>query len=275
MASFFMRARSVLHDGRSVKSATLAACGHPVIIARVARRFPVTVLSVGLVPLDAAESHHARDVMRLGIGDTVELFDSTGQTGSGSIVQIEPTVAVQVNAIAPPPPAGAEIIVASAVPKGNRADWMIEKLAEMGVSGFIPLLTARSVVHPEGAGKLDRWQRLASEAAKQSHRTGTLEISPLIALPLLLRDVQPQDAAKWFLTTRPPADRFADAVKALQTGRRVYLAIGPEGGWTDQEEEAFRAAGFAAVSLTPSILRIETAALVAAGAVASWLNGRR
>ena len=54
---------------------------------------------------------------------------------------------------------------------------MIEKLAEIGVSRFIPLQTARSVVHPEGAGKLDRWERLASEAAKQSHRTGNLEIS--------------------------------------------------------------------------------------------------
>jgi 16S rRNA (uracil1498-N3)-methyltransferase len=232
------------------------------------------VLSVGVMQLDAAESHHARAVMRLGIGETIELFDSTGQTASGPIVQIEPTVAVQINAIASPPPAGAEIIIASAVPKGNRADWMIEKLAEIGVTRFIPLQTDRSVVHPEGAGKLDRWQRLASEAAKQSRRTGTLEISPLTTLPMLVRELQSQAAARWFLTTRPPAEAFAEAVQALQPGRPVYLVIGPEGGWTDQEEDAFRAAKFAAVALTPSILRIETAALVAAGAVASWLNGR-
>ena len=209
--------------------------------------------------------------MRLGLGNTVELFDGTGQTAAGPIVQLEPNVAVEITAIAPPP-MRAQIIVASAVPKGNRADWMIEKLAEIGVSRFIPLQTARSVVHPEGSGKLDRWQRLASAAAKQSHRSGTLEISPLTALPFLVRDVQSENASRWFLTTHPPARIFADAVQRLQTGQAVYLLIGPEGGWTDQEEDAFRAAGFTAVALTPSILRIETAALVAAGAVASWMN---
>ena len=209
--------------------------------------------------------------MRLGLGDTVDLFDSEGQTAAGPIVQLEPTVAVEITAIAPPP-TRAQIIVASGVPKGNRADWMIEKLAEIGVSRFIPLQTARSVVHPEGIGKLPRWQRLASAAAKQSHRGGTLEISPLTALPVLVRDVQSENASRWFLTTHPPAQVFADAVQMLQTGQVMYLLIGPEGGWTDQEEDAFRAAGFTAVALTPSILRIETAALVAAGAVASWLN---
>ncbi len=239
----------------------------------MARRFPVAVLSVGVVQFDAAESHHARDVMRLGIGDNVELFDSAGRTASGPIVGVDPTVGVQVTAIAPPP-ARAQIVVASAVPKGNRADWMIEKLAEIGVSRFIPLQTARSVVHPEGTGKLDRWQRLASEAAKQSHRTGNLQISPLTALPALVRNIQVQNAAAWFLTTRPPADSFAAAIVALQADRPAYLLIGPEGGWTDPEEDAFRAASFTAVALTPSILRIETAALVAAGAVASWLNAR-
>jgi len=245
----------------------------PVIIRNVARRFPVAMLSVGVLHLDAAESHHARDVMRLGLGDNVELFDNTGHTAAGPIVQLDPTVAVQITAIATPL-TRAQIIVASAVPKGNRADWMIEKLAEIGVSRFIPLQTARSVVHPEGIRKLERWQRLASEAAKQSHRTGTLEISPLTALPAVVREIQSQNAARWFLTTHLPAQVFAAAVQTLQSDRPACLLIGPEGGWTDQEEDAFRAAGFTAVALTPSVLRIETAALVAAGAVASWLNGR-
>ena len=231
------------------------------------------MLSVGVLHLDASESHHARDVMRLGLGDNVELFDSEGQTAAGPIVQLNPTVAVQITAIAPPL-TRAQIIVASAVPKGNRADWMIEKLAEIGVDRFIPLKTARSVVHPEGIGKLERWQRLASEAAKQSHRTGTLEISPLTAVTALVHDIQSENAARWFLTTHPPALVFAAAVQTLEVDRAAYLLIGPEGGWTDQEEDAFRAVGFTAVALTPSILRIETAALIAAGAVASWLNTR-
>ena len=229
------------------------------------------MLSVGILHLDAAESHHARDVMRLGLGDSVELFDSEGQTAVGPVVQVEPTVAVEITVIAPPP-MRARIIVASAVPKGNRADWMIEKLAEIGVSRFIPLQTARSIVHPEGIGKLPRWQRLASAAAKQSHRSGTLEISPLTALPVLVRERQAQNAVRWFLTTHRPSQVFSDAVQKLQTGHAVCLLIGPEGGWTDEEEDAFRAADFTAVALTPSILRIETAALIAAGAVASWLN---
>jgi 16S rRNA (uracil1498-N3)-methyltransferase len=211
--------------------------------------------------------------MRLGVGEKVELFDSDGRVGTGAIVQLDPVVGVQITAIAAPA-ASPRIVVASAVPKGNRADWLIEKLAEIGVSRFIPLQTARSVVHPEGTGKLDRWERLASEAAKQSHRMGTLEVSPLTRLETLLCEIRSQDAARWFLATRPPTEGFAAAVQALRADRPAYLLIGPEGGWTEQEEEMFRAAGFTAVALTASILRIETAALVAAGGVASWLNGR-
>lgn len=237
----------------------------------MAKRFLVSSLAAGLVHLDETQSHHARDVMRLASGDVVEVFDVGGRSATGPIVSLMPVVAVSISEVSEGTPVP-RIVVASAVPKGNRADWMIEKLSEIGVARFVPLQTTRSVVHPEGKGKLQRWERLAAESAKQSHRTGTMEIAELTALPLLLRELGSQPGTGWFLSTRQPAQTLADAAGQLDPARPVYLLIGPEGGWTDQEEELVRGAGWTAVSLTVSILRIETAALVAAGTAASWLR---
>ena len=154
--------------------------------------------------------------------------------------------------------AGRSITVASAVPKGDRADWMIEKLSELGVAAFIPLRTARSVVHPEGAGKLDRWNRIAVEAAKQSRRNGVMRIEPLASLTSLLPKIEPGEGI-FFSTGDAPIVGTITAPKAST------LLIGPEGGWTADEEAAMRSRGLTPASPVPTILRIETAAVLSAG----------
>ena len=141
-----------------------------------------------------------------------------------------------------PAPSIPRVVVAAAVPKGARLDWMVEKLAELGVAEFIPVRFARSVVEP-GEGKRKRMEKIALAAAKQSGAP-VMTISPEKAVGQL-----PADA--WLAspggTERPP------------TGGGCVV-IGPEGGLT-AEEEAHFARRF---SLGPTILRIETAAVVAA-----------
>ena len=166
------------------------------------------------------------------------------------------------------------------MPKGDRADWMIEKLSELGVEEFVPLAAARSVVLPEGKGKRDRWVRIATEAAKQSRRAGVMRITELTSLAVALRratggttatDALPEAPPRqvWFLSTESEDPTpIGRAVADLPTGVTVTAFVGPEGGWTAPEVEQFVSAGATAVRLTSTILRVETAAVTAAAIVA-------
>lgn len=211
--------------------------------------------------LDPEQSHHARDVLRLGVGTEVELFDDDGTVARGTIHRLESgNVVVQVDRIEPPPARPFSWIVASAVPKGQRADWMIEKLSELGTAGFVPLVTQRAVVLPEGKGKTGRWERIAAESAKQSRRRDVMRIEELTPLAAAARLC---DVA-WVLSTAPGAVPISQAVAQLPPEGQLMLLVGPEGGWTDDELDMVTRDGVVAVSLGPTVLRIETAAIAAA-----------
>ncbi|MDB5327137.1 MAG: Ribosomal small subunit methyltransferase [Phycisphaerales bacterium] len=223
------------------------------------RRVHVPEVRLGLITPDAGEGHHLRDVLRVKIGESVEVFDAAGRRAAATIFATDPVVTLQVESLKEESLA-ANITVASAVPKGDRAEWLVEKLSELGTSRFIPLRTARSVVHPEGKSKTERWQRIAVESAKQCRRPGLLGIDPLTDLKRLLATLNP--AAAIYLSTRPDAEPI-QSVLARQPAE--WLLIGPEGDWSPEEEKAFDARGLTAASLGPTILRVETAAMLAAG----------
>jgi 16S rRNA (uracil1498-N3)-methyltransferase len=190
--------------------------------------------------LSPEESRHALRALRLGLGDRVTVFDPK-ESWTGEIESVAGAVKIRLlERIAAPqiPP----VVVAAAAPKGARLDWMIEKLAELGVAEFIPVKFARSVVEP-GEGKRKRIEKIALAAAKQSGAP-VMRISPEKAVAQL-----PPDA--WLASPggaeRPP------------TGGGCVV-IGPEGGLTSEEEARF----VRRFSLGPTILRIETAAVVAA-----------
>jgi 16S rRNA (uracil1498-N3)-methyltransferase len=142
------------------------------------------------------------------------------------------------------------------LPKGDRQRWIVEKAVELGVARLVPLHTERSVSTGEKAGeKLDR---CVIEASKQCGRNRLMEIA------------EPMTWAKW-LAADPRARRWiADptgkpiAAGDLAPTGPTYAAVGPEGGFTDAELDAARAAGWSVVNLGSRILRIETAALVLA-----------
>ncbi|MFI5378748.1 MAG: RsmE family RNA methyltransferase [Tepidisphaerales bacterium] len=234
------------------------------------RRLHVDNLRPGTLALDEAQSHHARDVLRLQVDDAVELFDDAGHTAAGRIVRIAPVVEVEAGPVEARAADAVRLIVASAIPKGSRADWMVEKLSELGVARFVPLLTARGVVQAEGRNKRQRWQRLAGESAKQCRRAGVMRIDePCQLLDLLRRHA----GAGWFFSTAAGAVAAKDAAEALGPDcRELLLLVGPEGGWTSDEEEQMRRRGLTPVSLGTTILRVETAAMAAA-VVAGMLFG--
>ena len=199
-------------------------------------------------------------MLRLKVGDAVELFDDQGAMARATVVSCQPLLVVQVEKLEAATQSS-ELIVASALPKGARCDWMIEKLSELGVARFVPLRTARSVVLPEGKSKAQRWQRLAVESAKQSRRAGVMQIDELTDLPQALA-VAPH---RIYLSPDPGAPPLAGA--PLQWP--LMLLVGPEGGWTAEEIELFRGKDAMSARLTDTILRTETAAVAGAVVVAS------
>jgi 16S rRNA (uracil1498-N3)-methyltransferase len=177
------------------------------------------------------------------------------------IEAVTPRVMLRVDAISKASALPA-LTIASAVPKGDRADWLVEKLSEIGATRWVPLRTQRSVVHPEGVSKFDRWRRIALEAAKQSKRAGVMAIDELTPVAQLLKASDGVSAI--VLST----SRDAVPIQSqIANHKSQILYIGPEGGWTDEEETLMHSAGLTAVTLGPTILRVETAAVVAAGVV--------
>jgi 16S rRNA (uracil1498-N3)-methyltransferase len=235
----------------------------------VIRRLHVQRLVSGEIALGVSEAHHARDVLRLQVGDEVELFDDASGVARGRLIQCDPTgVLVRVEEVHIRVSGG--IVVASAVPKGERADWMVEKLSELGVDRFIPLRAVRSVVIPAGKNKRDRWSRLAIESAKQSRRPGVMRIDDLTDLDEFLDTADAADAI--VLSTDSNALSLPIAIQSQIANRKpqISLLVGPEGGWSDQELSWFSERNLTRARLTATILRVETAAVAAAAIVAAW-----
>ncbi len=228
-------------------------------------------IEIGEMTLDPEQAHHLRDVLRVGEGQTIEVFDDAGQVGCATVVRSgQGEVVVRVAEVQAPLDLALKWTVASAVPKGQRADWMVEKLSELGTAEFVPLATARGVVLPDGQGKRQRWRRLAEESAKQSRRAGVMKIAELTEVSPYARGV---GLTGWYLSTAPGAMPALDAARKLLAWPGLPLTwltilVGPEGGWTEQEIAAFDDARLMPVSLGSTVLRVETAAVAAASIMA-------
>jgi 16S rRNA (uracil1498-N3)-methyltransferase len=223
-------------------------------------------LRAGQLELEGSEHHYLARVRRLRAGDEVTLCDGAGREAPARIVRVgkrsaslevgDPTAA----ATAPSLP----IAVAFAPIKGDRTEWAIQKLVELGASKLHPIETSRSVVVPRGpraVARLERYRAIAAEAARQSRNAVVPRVEPLVSLPGALEELAAAElklvcwegALAEPLRQKLPHHRPAD----------VALLIGPEGGLSEEEVELARDAGFAPVGLGPRILRAETAAVAA------------
>jgi 16S rRNA (uracil1498-N3)-methyltransferase len=148
--------------------------------------------------------------------------------------------------------------------KFDRMEWAIEKAVELGCSRILPVLAERTEKHlTQAAGKrVERWRRIALEAAKQSRRSDLPEIADPLRLPQALAE-RPSTQRVLLSET----EEGQSLLRILQAGSAAAgdfaLAIGPEGGWTPAEIAAFKDAGWQSASLGPRILRVETAAIAA------------
>lgn len=195
-------------------------------------------------------------VLRLGPGEEIELFDGRGHHAMATVTAVSKRdVRVQVGQVAQAPAPQPEVTVAAACPKGERGDWLVEKLAELGVRRVVWLQTERSVSHPSPS-KQERQLRVMEAATRQC---GGYWV-PAVEGPLGLREVAERYPGGW--VADPGGEPWPHCLQALPQRRTVV--VGPEGGFTSSELETLNEDGYTKVRLSPLILRVETAALLGA-----------
>ena len=209
--------------------------------------------------LEGDEARHLARVMRAKTGDTVELFDGQGTSWTATVQAIQRNHVLlrldqkQSETISNKP----TITLAVALPKGDRQKWLIEKITELGTDSLVPLTTTRSVAEPTAAA-ISRLQRGVIESCKQSGRNRLLEITQ----PQSLHNLLTTSSASLRILACPDGTPMQSIL--LKPIDNILIAIGPEGGFTDEEIKTANASGFAQMSLCQNILRIETAAIAAA-----------
>ena len=209
--------------------------------------------------LEGDEARHLARVMRAKIGDTVELFDGQGTSWTATVQAIQRNhVSLRLDQKQSETISNKPIItLAVALPKGDRQKWLIEKITELGTDSLVPLTTTRSVAEPTAAA-ISRLQRGVIESCKQSGRNRLLEITQ----PQSLHNLLTTSSASLRILACPDGTPMQSIL--LKPIDNILIAIGPEGGFTDEEIRTANASGFAQMSLCQNILRIETAAIAAA-----------
>jgi 16S rRNA (uracil1498-N3)-methyltransferase len=152
--------------------------------------------------------------------------------------------------------------------KFDRMEWAIEKCTELGVSRIIPVIARRSDSHlvAASAKRVERWRRIALEASEQARRASP----PEVVAPVKLQDAMHQPTGlKIVLSEEEKQASLSDLLEAHEDAAEVVLALGPEGGWAEEELQNFAKAGWMSGSLGSTILRAETAAIAATAIVIS------
>ncbi len=221
-----------------------------------------------VISLPDDQAHHALHVMRLRHGEIIEIFDGRGHFAQARAViqkkHLHFQITGEVNTSAP---LLFELHIASAIPKADRSEQLVESASQLGVHTLRWLDCQRSVVKFDDRGrKMEKWRRVAIESAKQCGRNWLLNIdSPIPVSELIIRCTTPIIFADprslthlmaWTQQKTPP--------------RAATMLIGPEGGFSPEEIKTLQASGALAVSLGANILRIETAVAAAAAIMSSW-----
>ncbi len=225
------------------------------------RRYYVPELpaEAGAFPLPPEEAKHAAAVMRVRAGDAVDVFDGRDREGEARVIEASKReVVCQLEAVRTVSREAATRVTAwVALPKGDRTRLLVEKLTELGVDRLVPL----HCHHSQGklsASARQKLQRYVIEACKQSGRNRLMEVAtPQTSNEAFDRSAQsPAGASRWF------ADPQAlTATPSAAAGQPVHFAVGPEGGFSEAEQQAAAAAGWRGFGLGPRILRVETAAI--------------
>jgi 16S rRNA (uracil1498-N3)-methyltransferase len=228
------------------------------------KRLHLAQASEGPLTLQGPRFHHLVRVLRVRAGEQLEVFDGRGTIFPAQVEEVGPESArLTLGAGAPQSPPRA-ITLVQGLPKSEKLEWVLQKGTELGAAAFAPVFTERCVVKPSGREetKVERWQRIVEEAARQS---GRADVPQVLAPRPLLEAVRALPGALVLVLDEEEQERSLSAAVALEltSGRPLVLVVGPEGGLGRAEVQALQQLGAVSVTLGRRVLRTETAALAA------------
>jgi 16S rRNA (uracil1498-N3)-methyltransferase len=234
---------------------------------------PQPLLPGSVVDLPEAVAHHLH-VVRQQSGDELVLFNGEGGQARARLAEIgKRRASAEVLALeAVDVELPFRVTLAQGLPEGSKMDWIVEKAVELGAAGVIPLAAQRSVVRLSGDRadkRLAHWQGVVVSASEQCGRNRLADVAPVQDVNRWL--AEPGTGTRILLSPRADSS-LAQWVRATPA-QDVTLLVGPEGGFTDQEEDAALAAGALALSMGPRVLRTETAGLAALAILAAGWGG--
>lgn len=231
------------------------------------------------ITLTGELAHHLGTVLRCHVGERVELVDEARVRYRATLDSIteKRIIARILQRGAPEPPPIPSVTLAQALLKGDKMDWVIQKATELGVSAILPVVTERTIARPRPereSHQRDRWRKIAKEAAQQSGRLEIPNVDPAVSFEEILK-TPPEASLKLLPWEGEHGPSLKSALYHFKEETSIAVLIGPEGGFSLQEIEKARKAGWVSVSLGPRILRADTAGLAVLAILQYELGGTR
>ena len=222
-----------------------------------------------VVTLDEDETRHLRDVLRLKVGDSANVFDGEGREFACRIETIgkrEVTLNIQNEVTPASPESPLDLTLAAVLLKADKLDLVVQKAVELGVNRLIPMTSVRCDIKAADPSKRTaRWKRIALEATKQCGRARLMEIEDVADFHELIGRKNDPDLKRIHFS-----ERDGESFDAVAGAKKILAFIGPEGGWDDAEIEKATTAGITSITFGGRILKADTAAI----SIASILQHR-
>jgi len=227
--------------------------------------------SPGALRLAGSEAHHAREVLRMKVGEKLVVFNGRGREITAEIVDLgADQIGLRKLHEAETPPLQCRIVLGQAIPKGKNMDLIVQKAVEIGAAEIAPIISDRTIVHVDSesaAQKQSRWQQIAIEAAKQCGQNWLPHVHGPRKLSELFSTAADESFDLQLIGSLQPGARHLKEVLADYSSEHqhrpqsVLMLVGPEGDFTPAELELARRHGCRPITLGPVILRVETAAI--------------
>lgn len=227
---------------------------------------PATLLQ-GQVRIDGDEGRHAATVKRIRIGEIIDVGDGQGRRATAAVTHVgKDFVDVEIEHISIEVPLEPRIIAVQALAKGERAELAIEIATEVGADEIIPWKAEHSIAKWDSSGKtLNKWQRIAREASKQSRRSFIPAIGEAVSTSELINALKQCDVV--YVLHESAESSLADV--SVPARGSIAVITGPEGGISPAELAQFAKAGFVVARMGNTVMRTSTAGAIAIGALAA------
>ena len=216
--------------------------------------------------IDGDEAHHILTVKRLKKGDLLLLFNGKGSECTAEIIDIiydnktrKNKARISINDVKNVnKEIDINITLAFSVPKGKRAEFIIQKCAELGVRKLVPIITSRSIIRSNFEKKIEKWKKISIEASKQCGRNLIMQISDVLSFEALGKLISDNQISLIF-SNEKESQGLKKILQKNKTVNNILSIVGPEGGFSNKEIQQAKEMGCIVAKLTPQILRIETA----------------